>query len=248
MGKRCEQRVDAKLNVKLWGTDAKGKPFIEPAVTSNVSSRGVQLEGVQRVLKVGDSIGITYQNQKARFRVAWVGNTSTTSEGRVGLECTSTGKCIWDVELPPPGVDFFIKPRSADRREFARFECNLGVEIRMEGSETPLHGKLVDLSLGGCYVEMMVPLKVGSKAELNIWIDKTKIWTPATITSSHPGFGIGIKFIGMGKGERSTIEAYLKSQMRMDPPDRRLGPGPRLGPKNTDNSTTAEDSFEPTVK
>jgi hypothetical protein len=224
MGNRREQRAEAKLNVKLWGTDAAGKPFIDPATTCNLSGHGVRLEGVQRALKVGDAVGLTYNNQKARFRVVWVGRSGSPQEGHVGLECTTVGKCIWDVPLPTPEVDTFVKPRLGDRREFPRFECNMGIEIRLEEGKAPLHGKLVDLSLGGCYVEMMVPLRVGAKVELNIWIGDTKVWTPATITSSHPGFGIGIKFIGMGRQEREVVEKFLQSQVRMDPPDRRLGP------------------------
>jgi len=39
MGRRRQGRTAAKLAVKLWGTDASGKPFIDPVSTRNISSQ-----------------------------------------------------------------------------------------------------------------------------------------------------------------------------------------------------------------
>jgi hypothetical protein len=222
MGQRKEPRTQAKIAVKLWGTDAHGRPFIDSVHTRNVSNEGALLEGVQRGLKPGDSVGITYGQNKARFRVAWVGQAGTPHEGMLGVEAVTKGKCIWDIPLEAARPDPFVHGGGRDRRQFPRFECTASVEISAENSVAPLRGKLADLSLGGCYAEMMIPLKVGAKLNLAIWLDAVKITTAGMVTSSHPGFGIGIKFIGMAGADRERLQEYLKKQAASSIPQKRL--------------------------
>jgi len=76
----------------------------------------------------------------------------------------------------------------------------------------------VDISLGGCYIEMMIPLPVSTQLNLAIWLDRGKLETPGLVTSSHAGFGIGVKFIGMGKPERQALEQYLAEQAVLSRP------------------------------
>ena len=89
MGRRKETRTAARLAVKLWGTDASGRPFIESVFTSNLSAQGASLEGVHVPVQPGECVGLTYADKKARFRVTWVGEVGTSEEGKVGLENAS---------------------------------------------------------------------------------------------------------------------------------------------------------------
>ena len=217
MGRRKQQRTAAKLAVKLWGTDSSGQPFIDAVLTRNISSEGVLLEGVRRKLKPGDAVGLTYQNKKARFRVTWVGDAGSGEVGLLGLENAEPGQLLWDVPLPANAPDSYMPAKVADRRRFPRFECKASVEVRME-SGSPVRGNLVDISLGGCYIEMMIPLPVSTQLTLVIWLDRGKIETPGLVTSSHAGFGVGVKFIGMGKPEREILERYLAEQAVLSRP------------------------------
>ncbi|HJS97779.1 MAG TPA: PilZ domain-containing protein [Terriglobales bacterium] len=217
MGRRKQGRTEAKLAVKLWGTDASGKPFVDPVSTRNISAQGALLEGVQRQLKLGDAVGLTYQGQKARFRVTWVGDADSEEQGLVGVENAVPGQPLWDVPLPPSGPDTYLPIRAADRRRFPRFECKASVEVRLS-SGSPVRGNLADLSLGGCYIEMMIPLPVSTQLDLVIWLENGKLATPGLVTSSHAGFGVGVKFIGMGKPERQMLEQYLAQQPAMRRP------------------------------
>lgn len=217
MGRRKQGRTDAKLAVKLWGTDASGKPFIDAVFTRNISSQGALLEGVQRQLKPGDAVGLTYQGQKARFRVTWVGDAGTEEQGLLGVESAVPGQLLWDVPLPPPAPDTYLPIKAADRRRFPRFECKASVEVRLS-SGSPVRGNLADLSLGGCYIEMMIPLPVSTPLDLVIWLESGKLATPGLVTSSHAGFGVGVKFIGMGKPERQLLEQYLAQQAAVSRP------------------------------
>lgn len=211
MGRRKQARTAARLTVKLWGTDASGRPFIDTVVTRNLSAQGVLLEGVQRKLKPGDAVGLTYNQQKAHFRVSWVGEAGE-EQGLVGLANAVPGQSLWDLPLPPPGPDPYVPEKIADRRRFPRFECKASVEVRLQSSGSPVRGNLADLSLGGCYIEMMIPLPVSTQLDLVIWLGNGKLTTPGVVTSSHAGFGVGVKFIGMAKPERQILEQYLAAQ------------------------------------
>ena len=217
MGRRKQGRTAAKLAVKLWGTDASGRPFIDAVVTRNISAQGALLEGVQRALKPGDAVGLTYNQQKGHFRVTWVGDPGTEEQGLVGVENTVPGQRFWDVPLPAPAPDTYLPIKSADRRRFPRFECKASVEVRLS-SGSPVRGNLADLSLGGCYIEMMIPLPVSTQLDLVIWLESGKLTTPGLVTSSHAGFGVGVKFIGMSKPERQMLEQYLAQQAVLSRP------------------------------
>ena len=218
MGRRKQGRTTAKLAVKLWGMDASGQPFIDAVVTRNISAQGALLEGVQRKLKAGDAVGLTYNQQKARFRVSWVGEPGSVDQGLVGLENAVPGQPLWDMPLPASEPDPYVPERLADRRRFPRFECKASVEVRLQSSGSPVRGNLVDISLGGCYIEMMIPLPVSTQLNLVIWLDNGKLATPGLVTSSHAGFGVGVKFIGMGKPERQMLEQYLAAQAQLGRP------------------------------
>ena len=211
MGRRKQGRTAVRLTVKLWGTDASGRPFIDTVATRNISAEGVLLEGVQRKLTPGEAVGLTYNQQKAHFRVSWVGEGGE-EQGLVGLANAVPGQPLWNVALPAPGPDPYIPEKVSDRRRFPRFECKASVEVRLQSSGSPVRGNLVDLSLGGCYIEMMIPLPVSTQLDLVIWLENGKLTTPGVVTSSHAGFGVGVKFIGMGKPDRQNLEQYLAAQ------------------------------------
>ncbi|MGE5204290.1 MAG: PilZ domain-containing protein [Chlamydiota bacterium] len=231
MGRRRQGRTTARLAVKLWGTDASGRAFIDSVFTRNISAQGVQLEGVKRQLKPGDAVGVTYKQQKARFRVTWVGEAGGEEQGLVGLENAVPGQPLWDVPLPAAAPDPYVPAKVADRRRSPRFECRASVEVRLQSSGSPVRGNLVDLSLGGCYIEMMIPLPVSTQLDLVIWLRNSKLATPGLVTSSHAGFGVGVKFIGMGKPERQLLEQYLAEQAALGRPAGRASKavvGPRV--------------------
>jgi len=81
---------------------------------------------------------------------------------------------------------------------------------------------------------MQVPLKVGTTLDLIIWLDQTKLRTAALVTSIHPGFGIGVKFIAMGKSERHQLEEHLAKEA-----SRKKDTAARLGISTTPGTQTS---------
>lgn len=216
MGQRREPRKTVSLPVRIFGTDVHGRPFSENVSTLNVSRDGAALSGVQAEIKVGEIIGLTYGKNKGRFRVTWVGQPATPQIGRVGLLNVSPAKPLWDFPLPEPSLDEFRRhSMGAERRKHTRLKCVNSVELQPGGAAAPIWGKAVDLSMGGCFVEMPIPLPVGTKLKLGLWVKETKLWATAKVVNSRPGFGIGIEFTEMSPEDAERLKQFLQGMTRI---------------------------------
>src|SRR6266566_5156386 len=152
------------------------KPFSQKIVTIDVSRRGVKLSKVQAQIKIGETIGMTYGQTKGRFVVRWVGAIGTARAGQIGIEYTSPEKPFWGVPLPEASVDDFGRQTGdKDRRRHIRIKSINSVELHPQGETSRIWGKATDLSLGGCFVEMPIPLKQGTTIKMALWLNETKL-------------------------------------------------------------------------
>lgn len=225
MGKRREPRHSIRIPVRIFGTDAEGKPFSENVHSFDISHQGARLDGVKARLKLEEIIGLSQGNNKGRFNVKWLGAEGTTTAGQVGLVSVNPDKNVWEAPLPAAGVDLYKeaaptpKPdrrgadrrQSADRRWGARLKCVVSVQLLPDGQSAPIWGKGVDLSAGGCFVEMPIPLQKGTKLTIGIWINENKLKATGRVVSSRPGFGIGIQFSEMSQQDSEQLHEFLKS-------------------------------------
>lgn len=217
MSQRREPRKDLQISVRIFGTDILGKAFSENVSTLNISREGVLLTGVQAELKAGEIIGLSYRAQKGRFGIKWVGQPNTPRAHQVGLVNLTTEKPIWDFPLPAPGMDEYGRHTipAGERRSSPRFKCMNSVELHPDGQTSQIWGKAVELGEGGCFIEMPIPLKQGTKLKMALWIQETKLWMRAKIISSRPGFGIGVQFTEVSDADKQTLKTFLKSLSRL---------------------------------
>ena len=212
MGQRREPRQEIRLPVRIFGTDANGKVFSENVFTVNVSREGVKLSGVQSQINLNEIIGMTYGQNKGRFSVKWVGKPGSPEAGQIGLLSTTPQKSMWDLPLPAPAIDSYGRSTKAtDRREHPRMKCTSSVELHPDGVMSPIWGKALDLSMGGCFVEMQIPLKQGTKLKVGLWVKEQKLWVRGRVASSQPGFGIGIQFAEMSREDAEILRQFLRS-------------------------------------
>ncbi len=214
MGNRQQPRNQTRVPVRIFGTDRHGRIFSEKVSTENVSRFGVELSGVQAELKTDEIIGLTYGQTKAHFRVKWVGEAGSPRVGRVGLMSLSPEKPFWDFALSETTADSFSED-SHERRLYPRLKCTTSVEIYPSDQPTPIRARTSDISLGGCFVEMSNPLPKGTEARIAIWVKDLKLWAKAQVVSSAPGFGVSVKFIAMSDQEKSQLQEFLDSQVRL---------------------------------
>ena len=211
MGRRREPRVQAKLPVQVWGTDAQGKRFMQSAQTANVSATGAVLEGIAVPVRAGEVIRVQCGDQKANFQVVWVGQPGTSKSGQMALKALVPGRWIWSAPVPVMKQDAFVLPRSAERRTEPRQGTALKVELRQDGAAAPLWAATEDISLGGCFVLMAAPLKAGAALEITIWIGTEKVWSRAAVRTSEPGVGFGVEFTYMPDRDVRVLKGYLES-------------------------------------
>jgi len=199
-----EGRIRSRVSVRLFGMDARNKPFTTMAQTINVGMSGARVAGVDVPLMVNEVIGLQYGGRKARFRVVTVGAPGTPKAGELELDCLQPGNDIWNgVEesapeqpsvaaeqqpLPEAPADF--AQIAGDRRRFQRYTCDIGAAIQGDNG-TRVWARCTDISRGGCYLETMSPMPVG--ATLTLLLEE--IESKATVTTSHPGVGMGLKFL-----------------------------------------------------
>jgi hypothetical protein len=96
-----------------------------------------------------------------------------------------------------------------DRRLHARYTLQVQVELRGEGTEVPMRLETTDLSRGGCYVQLLMPLSVGTPVRVTLWLDGCSIVIHGRVVTRHPQFGNGIMFAEFeGDGEQ-LLKRYL---------------------------------------
>jgi hypothetical protein len=96
-----------------------------------------------------------------------------------------------------------------DRRRDPRHSVQVQIELREDGSDTPLRLNTTDLSRGGCYVELMIPLCVGTDVTATLWLNNCSVRTRGRVVTRHPQFGNGIKFLGFQDDGEKVLAQYL---------------------------------------
>jgi CheY-like chemotaxis protein len=98
---------------------------------------------------------------------------------------------------------------AGNRRGEHRFACKLGAEVYRLGNSVPNRCILSDISEGGCYVEMPSPLSVQSGVEILVRTADTKLRISGQVLATHPGFGMGVRFMFRDTVEREEVLRLL---------------------------------------
>jgi hypothetical protein len=102
------------------------------------------------------------------------------------------------------------QPAKKDQRLHTRMKCRLTVELHPQGSAAPVFGNLIDISLGGCYVETAAILAPGSVVKVVFSMDKVDLNAEGTVARIHPGSGIAVQFKEMSRESRDKMYRILE--------------------------------------
>ncbi|MGD0791794.1 MAG: PilZ domain-containing protein [Terriglobales bacterium] len=106
-------------------------------------------------------------------------------------------------------IDSSLISNAGNRRGELRFACKLGAEVYRLGSKVPNRCILSDISEGGCYVEMPTPISGQSGVEILVRTASTKLRIQGRVLATHPGFGMGVRFMFRDSVEREEIMRLL---------------------------------------
>jgi hypothetical protein len=220
MGRRSERRMAISFPVTVRGSDARGNQFTVATKTFDISLSGASLNGLNTIAEAGQKVEIESGDQHAWYHVQWVGKSGSSKAGRIGVHCLEPGKYIWGVPAKGSEPDTYDPSKPApspsrpseskgayagqpffggeERRKFARHTCRIETQVVTEDGATGVPGTITDVSLGGCYVEMLSPLPVDSTIHLSLNPGTSTLHMTGKVRSSQEGLGIGVSFTGMG--------------------------------------------------
>jgi hypothetical protein len=204
---RPDPRTNSDLSVRIWGMAANGKTFSQHVRARNISISGALFSGLENELKVGDVIGVQYNERKSRCRVVWVMDAGPIQKIKVGVQIVAEQDCPWKSELKPDQIA--AAPEPNNRRRYTRHRISFPLEFRDERVKTPMRVNATDVSGNGCYVETILPLAVGTTLRVEFWIEEEKISTSAVVRTSDPGVGNGVEFTGLHPDVKQRLQTHL---------------------------------------
>ena len=118
-------------------------------------------------------------------------------------------------ETPPFEPDLFAATTPSDRRRFTRVKCHVAVEIRVEGSYTPIWGNLVNIGRGGCLVETARGVPANQALEIGLWVASGKIWVKGVVisgvsTRTSSSSGVRVQFSRAELSQKEHLREFLK--------------------------------------
>ena len=216
-------RATLDLRLRVWGIGADNQPFHQNANAQNVSLTGACICGLEHELKIGDVIGVQYENKKARCKVVWVMEAGGLKKVQVGVQLVVDQECPWLSQLPAEMRANQPASTPDNRRRFQRHKISFPLEFRDERVNTPMRVNATDISGNGCYVETVMPLAISTELKVDFWMDQERMSTTATVRTRDPGVGMGIEFSGVPDDSKKRFQAHLD---KLDPGI--IKPGPKV--------------------
>jgi len=102
------------------------------------------------------------------------------------------------------------QPTRKDQRLHTRMKCRLTIELHPQAGVGPVFGNLIDLSLGGCYVETSAILTPGSNVKVVFSLDDANLSSEGTVARIHPGSGVAVQFKEMSRESREKMYRILE--------------------------------------
>ncbi|HWW14892.1 MAG TPA: diguanylate cyclase [Candidatus Dormibacteraeota bacterium] len=104
------------------------------------------------------------------------------------------------------------EPSRKDQRLHTRMKCRLTIELHPQSGDGPIFGNLIDISLGGCYVETSAILTPGSNLKLVFSMDGNDggLTADGTVARIHPGTGVAVQFKEMSRESREKMYRILE--------------------------------------
>ena len=102
------------------------------------------------------------------------------------------------------------QPSRKNRRLYPRMKCRITIELNPENQGGPIFGNLIDISMGGCYVETSAILTPGTNLTLVFSIDDGKLQTEGTVARMHPGSGVAVQFKELNREDKVKMHRVLE--------------------------------------
>jgi hypothetical protein len=97
-----------------------------------------------------------------------------------------------------------------ERRRTPRYVFFASAELLEEKSEVRVASRVSELSLHGCYLDMMNPFPKDTLVLLRIWADEKVFQTKGRIIYSQPNMGAGVVFLDVQPMYLPILQHWLE--------------------------------------
>jgi hypothetical protein len=104
--------------------------------------------------------------------------------------------------------------RKEDRRQTPRFPFVANAEISETVSGTRILTRVTEISMHGCYLDMMNPLPKGTQVFVKIFTKTDFFEASATVVFSQAHLGVGVTFYDVSRHFLPTLQRWLLEAMR----------------------------------
>jgi len=102
------------------------------------------------------------------------------------------------------------QPSRKNRRLYPRMKSRVTIELQPQDGDTPVLGNLIDISLGGCYIETSAILPPGTRLRLVFSIDDGKLHAEGNVVRIDPGSGIAVQFNELNRESKENMHRILE--------------------------------------
>jgi hypothetical protein len=242
MTSRREERVAARLPVRVWGVDMNGMPFMQTAHAVDITRMGARLVDLYCLPEIGE-VTVQHGGQKARYKICWTG--SIGGDGEVGLRLLDVDKNIWGKSLtkaaasrgehgnghakaapvqhqPMAGMGAVAaaavapaaQPVYARKRMHPRYAAHAPTEVLPDGALKPVWATLTKISASGFYAETSTPLLPETCVNIMLRTLAGEIRAQGITRSSHAAMGMGIAFIRLEAEDRARLDRFIEQVVK----------------------------------
>ena len=113
----------------------------------------------------------------------------------------------------PPGRN----PLNEDRRREPRFPFIASAQVQDESTGSRLPSRISDISLHGCYVDIVNPFPDGTAVKVKIFTETHEFEAPATVVYNHPHLGMGLLFRQVNPESLAVLNTWLPAAAESAP-------------------------------
>ena len=96
-----------------------------------------------------------------------------------------------------------------ERRRAPRYQFIADAEVDEIESGTKLNAKTGDLSLGGCFLDMLNPSPEGTDVRVTIFHAATTFAALGRVVFVFPGMGMGVVFTSVEANQSAVLQEWL---------------------------------------
>ena len=98
-----------------------------------------------------------------------------------------------------------------EKRRTPRYIFFAAAELLEEKSDVRVASRVSELSLHGCYLDMMNPFPTDTAILLKIWTDENTVFqAKSSIIYSQPNMGAGVKFVDVDEKNLAVLQHWLE--------------------------------------